>query len=306
MIISLIAAMSDNRVIGYQGKLPWHIPADLTRFKEITMGHTVAMGTRTFHSIGHPLPGRRNIVVSRSGARFNGCEVARSLKEAVALVTGDEELFVCGGAELYREALLISQRIYLTVIHAGYPGDVYFPEIPESFVEVHREERPNANPPLSFLVYEKADQDRGGHDPDDLRRKGFDALGRKLYFLARSCFEETYSHQESPEIASHLAYCLAKSGGDTKRALHLAEKALGSEPHNLTFLLNLGRVQILAGNKERGLTTLRRGIQLGGAEDFQAELAKWGTRTPPPIPSLPRSHPLNKYLGMLRYKLRRH
>lgn len=305
MIISLIAAMSDDRVIGYQGKLPWHIPADTARFKALTMGHTVAMGTRTYNSIGHPLPGRRNIVVTRKGGRYNGCQVARSLHEAVASVAGDDELFICGGAELYQEALPVSQRIYLTVIHGSYPGDIFFPEIPESFVEVHREERPDAVPPLSFLVYEKSERLEGCTDAEEMRRKGFEALGRKLYFLARSCFEQAYSLGETPELASHLAYCLAKSGGDPARALQLAEKALKSEPKNLTFLLNLGRVQIIAGNKERGLTTLRHGVQLGGGEEFFTELAKWGTRTPPPIPSLPRNHPLNKYLGMLRYKLLR-
>jgi len=304
MIISLIAAMSDDRVIGREGKLPWHIAADLERFKSLTMGHTVAMGRRTFESIGHALPGRTNIVISRSAAKIDGCLVVRSLREAINALADEEELFICGGAELFREALPFSQRIYLTVVHGSYSGDVYFPEIPEDFLEVHREERPNATPPLSFLVFEKVEYLKPGTDVEELRRKGYEALGRKLYFLARSCFEQAYNTDETPELASNYALCLAKSGGDRSKALQLAEQALRSDPDNLTFLLNLGRVQIMAGSKDRGLATLRRGAQLGGGEDFYHELSKWGNRMPPPIPALPRNHPLNKYLGKLRYRLR--
>ena len=304
MIISIIAAMSDDRVIGREGKLPWNIPSDLARFRSLTMGHTVAMGRRTFTAIGHPLAGRKNIVVSRGGGQIEGCQVVRSLQEAVEAAPGDDELFICGGAELYREALPLSQRIYLTVVHGSYRGDVYFPEIPGDFLELHREELPDANPPLSFLVFEKVERrSEPGGDAEELRAKGLEALQRKLYFLAKSCFEQALSLNESAEISSHLAYCIAKSGTDRRQALQIAEKALQGEPDNLSLHLNLGRIQIMSGAKELGLTTLRRGVQLGGGAEFLEELNKWGTRTPPPIPSLSRSHPLNRYLGLLMHRL---
>jgi dihydrofolate reductase len=303
MIISIIAAMSDGRVIGRDGKLPWHIPADLTRFRSLTMGHTVAMGRKTFEGIGHPLPGRKNIVVTRKGAPIEGCQVVRSLQEAVEAVAGDDEVFICGGAELYQEALPISHRIYLTVVHGKYPGDVFFPEIPDGFQELHREDFPEATPPLSFLVFEKVDRIEQGADAEELRRKGVEALQRKLYYLARSCFEQALSHGDNAEVASLLAFAMAQSGTDRLMAVQLAEKALHSDPDNLDFHLNLGRVQILAGAKDSGLRTLRKGVQLGGGKEFMAELTKWGTRIPPPIPSLPRNHPLNKYLGILMHRL---
>jgi len=303
MIISIIAAMSDDRVIGREGKLPWNSPADLARFRSLTMGHSVAMGRRTFQGIGHPLPGRKNIVVSRGGGEIEGCQVVRSLQEAVEAVSGDEELFVCGGAELYRDALPLSQRIYLTIVHGSYQGDVHFPEIPDDFLELYREDLPEAIPPLSFLVFENVERIEPDSDAEALRRKGLEALQRKLYFLARSCFEQALSLNEDAEISSHLAYCMAKSGSDRLHALQLAEQALQAEPDNLSLHLNLGRVQIIAGYKEKGLATLRRGVQLGGGQEFLDELTKWGTRTPSPIPSLPRNHPLNKYLGILMYRL---
>jgi len=301
MIISIIVAMSDERVIGRDGKLPWSIPADLARFRSITMGHTVVMGRRTFEGIGHPLPGRRTIVLSRSAGEIEGCQVARSLGEALQ-AADDDEIFICGGADLYREALPISQRIYLTIVHGSFPGEVRFPEIPDAFLELHREELPHATPPLSFLVFEKVERIKPGADAEELRQKGLEALQRKLYFLARRCFEQSLTFTQSAEISSHLAFCMAKSGGNCTAALRLAEEALRSEPDNPSFLLNLGRVQIIAGAKEKGLGTLRKGAALGGGKEFLAELAKWGTRTPPPIPSLPRNHPLNRYLGLLMHR----
>lgn len=303
MIISVIAAMSDGRVIGSKGRLPWHIPIDLAHFRSLTIGHTVVMGRKTYESIGHPLEGRRNIVVTRGKVNYEGCETAHSLREVLELVSGDEELFVCGGTELFREALPISQRIYLTLVHGKYPGDTYFPEIPDGFVEVQREERSNTTPPLTFLVFEKSEQIDVEASPEELYRKGKQALQRKLYFLARHCFEQAIGQQDSPDLSSHLAFSLVKSGGDQAHALRLAEKAVAAEPNNPIFLLNLGRVQILAGNKAVGLETLRKGAQIGGGPDFYNELNKWGVRRPPIFRSLPRSHPCNKYLGMLLFRL---
>lgn len=133
-VISLVAAMARNRVIGAGNRLPWHISDDLKRFKRLTIGAPVIMGRRTHESIlertGKPLPGRRNIVVTRQpGARWEGCEVARSLDEAITLAGDAPEVFVIGGGELYAAALPRADRLYLTLIEADYAGDAFFPEL---------------------------------------------------------------------------------------------------------------------------------------------------------------------------------
>ena len=140
-VISLVVAMARNRVIGASGRLPWHLPDDLKRFKKLTLGGSIVMGRRTHDSIGRPLPGRRNIVVTRrAGASFAGCEVAHSLDEALALAGDAPEVFVIGGAELYRLALPRADRLYLTLVDAEYPGDTVFPELdPADWRETARE-----------------------------------------------------------------------------------------------------------------------------------------------------------------------
>ena len=303
MIISLIAAMSEERVIGLGGKLPWNIPTDLARFKTITMGHAVLMGRKTYESIGQPLPGRRTIVLTSRGGEIPGCRIARSLPEAIRAAEGEEELFVCGGEMLYREALPFCQRIYLTLVHGSFSGDVRFPEIPEDFQEMQREERPETTPPLSFLVYERVELLEPGSDAGAFRRKGNEAMRRELYFLARRCFEQALALAEDPHTAADLAFCTAKTGGDCRQALKLAEDALAQGPDDPHLHLMLGRVQILAGEKEKGLRTLRRGLQLGGNGEFAAELNRCGTRVPPLFPTLTRSHPLNRYLGLFLKRL---
>jgi dihydrofolate reductase len=297
MIISLIAAMSEERVIGREGKLPWHIPADLARFKSLTMGHPVVMGRKTFESIGKPLPGRRNIILSRTLQQIEGCQIVRSLPEAISAAEGAEEIFICGGEEVFRQALPLCQRIYLTIVHEKYQGDTFFPELPQSFIELQKEGRQDCTPPITFLVYEKVERIQPGADVQELRQKGLEAVQRQLFFLGRRCFEQALSLSETPENSSDLAYCIAKSGGDLGLALRLAKDAVETEPENPRFYLNLGRVQILAGQRETGVNTLRRGVQLGGGEEFLAELARYDERTSPPIPSLSRTHPLNHYLG---------
>jgi dihydrofolate reductase len=299
MIISLIAAMSEERVIGRDGKLPWQIPADLTRFKTITMGHTVVMGRKTFQSIGRPLPGRRNIVLSKTIREIEGCEIAHSLQQAIAAAEGEEELFICGGQQIFREALPLCQRIYLTLVHASFPGDVYFPEIPPPFEQTYIEERPELTPPLSFLVYEKVEPIRAGSgSAHDLRLKGREAIQRQLYFLARNCLEQSLTLEDDASARSDLAFSMAKSGGDLQAALRLAEQAQAERPNDPHTHLNLGRIQILSGEKEKGVATLRQAMQLGGGPEIIVTLAKLGIRRPPPIRSLPRTHPLNKYLGL--------
>lgn len=131
MRISIIAAVATNGVIGRQGRLPWHLSGDLKRFKQLTMGHTMIMGRRTFESIGRALPGRRTIVVTRQSDYSvpEGVQIATSLDEAlrIAAATGESDAFVVGGAELYREALPHTDRLFFTEVAADVEGDTYFP-----------------------------------------------------------------------------------------------------------------------------------------------------------------------------------
>ncbi len=155
MIISLIAAMAENRVIGRENAIPWDLPDDLRRFKAITMGHPVIMGRKTFESIGNPLVGRKNIIITRNPAyRAEGCVVSHSLRDALVKCAGCGEVFICGGGEIFREALPLTDRIYLTVIHEKFDGGIFFPEIPADFCEVSREEVEQPIP-HSFILYEK-------------------------------------------------------------------------------------------------------------------------------------------------------
>ncbi len=127
MNLSLIVAVAENGVIGRGGGLPWRLSADLARFKRITMGHTLMMGRKTYESIGRPLPGRRSIVISRRpDFHPEGVSVAASLPAALAMAAGDEQVFVIGGGEIFREALPLAGRIYLTRVHATMDGDVHF------------------------------------------------------------------------------------------------------------------------------------------------------------------------------------
>jgi len=303
MIISLIAAMTEERVIGREGRLPWHIPADLSRFKSITMGHTLIMGRKTWQSIGRPLPGRSIIVLTRTLPEIEGCRVARSFTEALAAAEGDEEIFVCGGAEVFREAFAFAQRLYLTVVHANFPGDVRFPDVPSGFQELQRTELREVQPVLSFLVYERVERVSADASAPELRNKGREAMQRGLYFLARRCLELAEQVDHAPEAASDLAFSTAKSGGSLPEALALAHKAVVEEPANPRCYLNLGRLQILSGEKEQAVASFREGMQQGDGPELRAELEQLGIRATPLIPSLPRRHPLNKYLGLLLRRL---
>lgn len=161
MSIAIIAAMAANRVIGKGQGLPWNLPADTRFFKETTRGHPVIMGRKTFDTLGKPLPQRRNIVISRQAdLRIPGAEVVSSLEEALRLVDDSrEEVFIIGGAEIYRMALDLADRMYLTLIHESFEGDTYFPEFDESqWVEVSRRDHPadEHNPhAFSFLTFER-------------------------------------------------------------------------------------------------------------------------------------------------------
>ena len=160
--VTLVVAVADNGVIGAQGGMPWHLPADLRHFKQVTMGKPILMGRRTWDSIGRPLPGRRNLVLTRDpGWQSEGAERVGSLDQALALAEADaaEELMVIGGAEVYRLAMARAQRIYLTRIHAAPAGDTRFPALdPDTWQEVACREQPaddrNAHD-LTFLVLER-------------------------------------------------------------------------------------------------------------------------------------------------------
>jgi len=157
MRISLIAAMSANRVIGRQGKIPWKIPGEQKLFKKITLGHTVIMGRKTYESIGRPLPGRVNIIVTRNRNYLAvGCSVVHDLPSALNSCPQDEtEAFICGGGQLYHEALSLADRIYLTVIPNEIPGDTYFPDIPSTEFRVKESKTIQGVEPYSFHLYER-------------------------------------------------------------------------------------------------------------------------------------------------------
>ena len=160
MIISIIAALDKNRVIGNGKKIPWHLPADFAYFKKTTMGHPVIMGNNTFQSIGKPLPGRKNIVLTRQSLEIEGAEVAHSFEEAIKSLEGEEEIFVIGGAYVYSEALPLADRLYLTFIEGEFVGDIFFPLINwNEWKEIKSEERKrdNANPyNMKFTVFERS------------------------------------------------------------------------------------------------------------------------------------------------------
>ena len=125
----LVAAMARGRVIGRDGDMPWHLPADLAHFKALTLGHPVLMGRRTFESIGRPLPGRTNIVISRTRPQLpEGVQLAAGLEEGMCLAADAPQLMVIGGGQIYAEALPLARRLELTLIDAEIDGDTFFPE----------------------------------------------------------------------------------------------------------------------------------------------------------------------------------
>ena len=162
MTVSLIVAVSSNGVIGRDGGLPWHLPADLKHFKRTTMGHHLIVGRRTWEEVGKPLPGRTMVVVTRS-QRFapEGAKVVRSVEQALEIAAEDDESFIGGGSQIYRIALArdLVHRIYLTRIHAEVEGDTFFPEFDlddwELVSEEHHEADEKNEFDFSFLVYER-------------------------------------------------------------------------------------------------------------------------------------------------------
>lgn len=163
-MISIIAAVADGGAIGRGGDMPWHISGDLRYFKRVTSGHTVIMGRRTWESIGsRPLKGRRNIVVSGTLAQGEGFCVAKTLQEALQLASGEAEVFVMGGGMLYREAMPLAGRLYITRVHTAVEGaDTFFPEIDPSEWECTSPGEPLADEggalQYEFTVYERKEK----------------------------------------------------------------------------------------------------------------------------------------------------
>ncbi|MBR2326271.1 MAG: dihydrofolate reductase [Alistipes sp.] len=140
-MVSIIVAIAENGVIGDKNSLLWDIKEDMRHFRTITTGHPVIMGRKTFESIGRPLPKRINVVITRSDNTFEGCLVAHSLEEAMAMFPPEEEIFIIGGAQIYGEALPLADRLYLTIVHRNYEGDTSFPALDMSqWRELSREE----------------------------------------------------------------------------------------------------------------------------------------------------------------------
>jgi dihydrofolate reductase len=159
MKLAAVVAASDNDVIGRGNALPWHLPADLAHFRRLTMGKPILMGRRTFEAIGRPLPGRRNLVLSRGGFTAQGVEIVGSLEAARALLAAEPELMIVGGAQLYQQTLSQLDTIHLTRVHCQLAGDAHLPPLPtDEWREVAREERAaderNAHA-MSFITLER-------------------------------------------------------------------------------------------------------------------------------------------------------
>lgn len=156
-MISIIVATSKNRVIGNNNSLIWKLPSDLKRFKQITTDNTIVMGRKTYESIGKPLPNRRNIIITRdTNYLVDNCEIVNSLEEALMLCNND--CFIIGGGEIYKQSIDIADKIYLTLVQEDFEGDTYFPEIGKEWTKVFREDfepdEKNVHR-YSFIDYEK-------------------------------------------------------------------------------------------------------------------------------------------------------
>jgi dihydrofolate reductase len=156
-IISLIAAMSKNRVIGINNTLPWHLPADLQHFKQLTLGHPIIMGRKTFESIGRALPGRTNLIISRNNySPPANCVVVSSIEAAIDSCKEIDEIFFIGGAQIYEQAIQFADRLYLTEIDTDITGDAHFPEIDSAhWLETDRQHHQELPYAYDFVTYNR-------------------------------------------------------------------------------------------------------------------------------------------------------
>ena len=160
MYITIVVAIASNYAIGKNNQLLWHLPKHLKHFKDITAGGTVIMGRKTFDSVGKPLPKRRNIIITRQTIEIEGCEVVNSLEAAIALCKDEQEVFIVGGAEIYRQAMHVTNKIYLTIVHHSFDADTFFPEIDyKDWKETEREDYQTDEKhafPYSFITLVRA------------------------------------------------------------------------------------------------------------------------------------------------------
>ncbi len=159
--LSILVAMASNHTIGLNNTLPWRIPADLKRFKQLTLGHHLIMGRKTYESIGKPLPGRVNVIVSRDkNLKIDGCSVVHSLPEALACCASDPDIFIVGGAEIYAQSLALADRLLVTEIQQPITGDTWFPEINTAvWQEISREIQKQQSPEAldyHFVEYQRS------------------------------------------------------------------------------------------------------------------------------------------------------
>jgi dihydrofolate reductase len=170
MEIIVIAAMAANRVIGNEGKIPWHLPEDLHHFKQTTMGHPLVMGRKTFESIGAALPGRRTVVISRDQTGpAPGCDTVASLEEALRLLENEEKVFVAGGGEVYQQALPLADAVVLTVLDQSYCGDTYFPELSEESFCLQEERKLAGRPDCTVKIFKRCSP-----ETDDAKESSFE------------------------------------------------------------------------------------------------------------------------------------
>lgn len=159
MIISMIAAMANNRIIGKDNQMPWYLPADFAWFKKCTLGKPVVMGRKTFESIGRPLPGRHNIVISRDAdLKIDGVTTVTSVESALEVVTDHPEVMIIGGGSIYANCLAMADKLYLTYIDLEVDGDTQFPDWGEGWLQTHFEQylsdEKNAHD-MQFVVLER-------------------------------------------------------------------------------------------------------------------------------------------------------
>lgn len=164
--INIIVAYAANRVIGAKGNMPWHLPQDLKRFKALTMGHSIIMGRKTWESLGRLLPGRRHVIISRnSNYTVAGAAVVASLDKAIAACAAETEVFVIGGEEIYRQALSLADRLYVTEIEAEFSGDTFFPTVaPGQWRETARQPFVDSVTGLryAFVTYDRSQPNHTG------------------------------------------------------------------------------------------------------------------------------------------------